>query len=57
LAAVTGGEVASTFDHPELVTLGKCDVIEEVCRKDLNLEVTIVLICSPLLLLAASDNV
>mmetsp|Transcript_15780 Transcript_15780/g.24231 ORF Transcript_15780/g.24231 Transcript_15780/m.24231 type:complete len:529 (-) Transcript_15780:55-1641(-) len=30
LAAVTGGEVVSTFDHPELVTLGKCDVIEEV---------------------------
>jgi len=30
LAAVTGGEVASTFDHPELVELGKCDVIEEV---------------------------
>ena len=31
LAAVTGGEVVSTFDHPELVTLGECDVIEEVC--------------------------
>lgn len=30
LAAVTGGEVASTFDHPELVTLGECNVIEEV---------------------------
>ena len=30
LAAVTGGEVVSTFDHPELVTLGKCDVLEEV---------------------------
>ncbi|GMH69921.1 hypothetical protein TrRE_jg2149 [Triparma retinervis] len=30
LAAVTGGEVASTFDHPELVDLGKCDLIEEV---------------------------
>lgn len=30
LAAVTGGEVASTFDHPELVELGKCDLIEEV---------------------------
>lgn len=30
LAAVTGGEVVSTFDHPELVTLGECDVIEEV---------------------------
>jgi T-complex protein 1 subunit beta len=30
LAAVTGGEVVSTFDHPELVTLGECDIIEEV---------------------------
>lgn len=30
LAAVTGGEVASTFDHPELVTLGECDLIEEI---------------------------
>jgi len=32
LAAVTGGEVVSTFDHPELVTLGECDIIEEVRR-------------------------
>jgi T-complex protein 1 subunit beta len=30
LAAVTGGEVTSTFDHPELVTLGECDIVEEV---------------------------
>lgn len=30
LAAVTGGEIVSTFDHPELVTLGECDVIEEI---------------------------
>jgi len=30
LAAVTGGEVVSTFDHPELVTLGECDLIEEI---------------------------
>jgi len=30
LAAVLGGDVASTFDHPELVTLGECDVVEEV---------------------------
>jgi len=30
LAAVTGGEVASTFDHPELVELGRCDLIEEI---------------------------
>ncbi|KAJ1960146.1 T-complex protein 1 subunit beta [Dispira parvispora] len=30
LALVTGGEIVSTFDHPELVQLGHCDVIEEV---------------------------
>ena len=30
LAAVTGGEVVSTFDRPDLVTMGECDVIEEV---------------------------
>jgi T-complex protein 1 subunit beta len=30
LAAVTGGDVVSTFDHPELVTMGECDIIEEV---------------------------
>jgi len=30
LAAVTGGEICSTFDHPELVKLGKCDLIEEI---------------------------
>mmetsp|Transcript_104610 Transcript_104610/g.156691 ORF Transcript_104610/g.156691 Transcript_104610/m.156691 type:complete len:548 (+) Transcript_104610:167-1810(+) len=30
LAAVTGGDIVSTFDTPENVTLGKCDVIEEV---------------------------
>jgi len=30
LAAVTGGEVASTFDHPELVRLGKCDAIDDI---------------------------
>ncbi|KAI9022525.1 chaperonin Cpn60/TCP-1 family [Hyaloraphidium curvatum] len=30
LALVTGGEIASTFDHPELVKLGKCDLIEEI---------------------------
>ena len=30
LAAVTGGEIVSTFDHPELVKLGECDLIEEV---------------------------
>ncbi|PWN35311.1 uncharacterized protein FA14DRAFT_160515 [Meira miltonrushii] len=30
LALVTGGEIASTFDKPELVKLGHCDLIEEV---------------------------
>jgi T-complex protein 1 subunit beta len=30
LAACTGGEIASTFDHPEMVKLGKCKLIEEV---------------------------
>lgn len=30
LAAVTGGEVVSTFDDPDKVTLGECDVLEEV---------------------------
>ncbi|XP_072123557.1 T-complex protein 1 subunit beta [Mobula birostris] len=30
LALVTGGEIASTFDHPELVKLGHCKVIEEI---------------------------
>lgn len=30
LAAVTGGEVVSTFDSPDKVQLGECDVVEEV---------------------------
>lgn len=30
LAAVTGGEIVSTFDHPELVRVGECDLIEEI---------------------------
>jgi len=30
LALVTGGEIASTFDNPELVKLGECDLIEEI---------------------------
>ncbi|KAJ3041420.1 T-complex protein 1 subunit beta [Rhizophlyctis rosea] len=30
LALVTGGEIASTFDHPDLVKLGHCDLIEEI---------------------------
>ena len=30
LAAVTGGEIASTFEHPELVRIGECRLIEEI---------------------------
>lgn len=30
LALVTGGEIVSTFDNPQLVKLGHCDVIEQV---------------------------
>lgn len=30
LAAVTGGDIVSTFDAPEKVTLGECDVVEEI---------------------------
>lgn len=30
LALVTGGEIASTFDHPDQVKLGSCDLIEEI---------------------------
>ncbi|GER38779.1 T-complex protein 1 subunit beta [Striga asiatica] len=30
LALVTGGEIASTFDNPESVKLGHCNVIEEI---------------------------
>jgi len=30
LALVTGAEIVSTFDHPELVRLGTCKLIEEV---------------------------
>lgn len=30
LAAVTGGEIVSTFDRPDAVELGHCDLIEEV---------------------------
>ncbi|CAL4062745.1 unnamed protein product [Meganyctiphanes norvegica] len=29
LALVTGAEIVSTFDHPELVKMGHCDLIEE----------------------------
>merc|ERR1711973_97083 len=30
LALVTGGEIVSTFGKPELVKIGKCDLIEEI---------------------------
>merc|ERR1711988_868665 len=30
LALVLGAEICSTFDHPELVQLGHCDLIEEI---------------------------
>ena len=30
LALVLGGEIVSTFDNPEKVKLGHCDLIEEV---------------------------
>jgi len=30
LALVLGAEICSTFDHPELVKLGKCDLLEEI---------------------------
>lgn len=30
LALVTGGEIVSTFENPELVRLGTCDLIEQV---------------------------
>lgn len=30
LALVLGAEITSTFDHPELVRLGHCDLIEEI---------------------------
>merc|ERR1712057_12482 len=30
LALVLGAEICSTFDHPELVKLGTCDLIEEI---------------------------
>ena len=32
LALVTGAEIVSTFGNPELVRIGKCDLIEQVNR-------------------------
>ncbi|OQV18498.1 T-complex protein 1 subunit beta [Hypsibius exemplaris] len=34
LAFVLGGEIVSTFDHPELVKLGSCKLVEEVLIGD-----------------------
>ena len=34
LALVTGGEIVSTFGHPEMVKIGKCDLIEQVKETD-----------------------
>merc|ERR1712165_458015 len=34
LALVTGGEIVSTFGKPELVKVGKCDLIEQVAIGD-----------------------
>lgn len=34
LALVTGGEIVSTFDEPEKVKLGQCNLIEEVSIPD-----------------------
>ena len=30
LALVLGGEIVSTFEHPEMVKVGHCDLIEEI---------------------------
>lgn len=30
LSLVTGGEIASVFDRPGVVKLGRCDLIEEI---------------------------
>jgi T-complex protein 1 subunit beta len=30
LSLVTGGEITSTFEHPEKVKLGTCELIEEI---------------------------
>lgn len=37
LALVTGGEIVSTFDHPESVKLGRCDVVEQIVIGDTSL--------------------
>lgn len=37
LALVTGGEIVSTFDNPDMVKLGKCDLIEQVNLRNCKL--------------------
>jgi len=39
LALVTGGEIVSTFGKPELVKIGKCDLIEQVSFIFLELKI------------------
>ena len=43
LSLVTGGEITSTFDRPELVKLGRCDLIEEIMIGEDKVE----LFCDP----------
>ena len=38
LALVTGGEIVSTFGKPELVKIGKCDLIEQVASRVIHLK-------------------
>ena len=38
LALVTGGEIVSTFGKPELVKIGKCDLIEQVASLVIHLK-------------------
>jgi hypothetical protein len=37
LAAVTGGEIASTFDRPDLSTLGECKLIDEIMVRTVDI--------------------
>jgi hypothetical protein len=45
LALVTGGEIVSTFGNPDLVRLGRCDLIEQVW--DIFFFVTEISLCFP----------
>ena len=40
-----GGEIASTFDHPELVKLGHCDLIEEIIIGEDKVIILTIIIC------------